>query len=104
MLAGLDTILERTSRRNIDHNQMSLMDSLITEVTSELKLPKLPEFSASELLVFEKEYLGVYLTGHPLDAWRDKFGNNGIIPLADLEEEPDGKEVFYWVALLPSGG
>jgi DNA polymerase-3 subunit alpha len=94
MLMGLDAILEKTGRRSMASNQLSLMDSLITEVESVVKLPQIPEFSASELLLFEKEFLGVYLTGNPLDEWREKFNSNGIIPIADLEEEPDGKEVL----------
>jgi DNA polymerase III subunit alpha len=94
MLVGLDTILEKIGRRNTAHNQLSLMDGLLAEVESGIELPKLPEFAAADLLLFEKEFLGVYLTGHPLDAWRDKFNQNGIIPIAELEEEPDGKEVL----------
>jgi DNA polymerase III subunit alpha len=94
MLVGLDTILEKIGRRNTVHNQLSLMDGLLAEVESGIELPKLPEFATADLLLFEKEFLGVYLTGHPLDAWRDKFNQNGIIPIAELEEEPDSKEVL----------
>lgn len=35
----------------------------------------------------EKEYLGVYLTSHPLDPWREKFAKNRIPPLAEVLEE-----------------
>ncbi len=94
MLVGLDRVLEKVGRRSASHNQLSLMDSLITEAESGVKLPQVPEFAAPELLRFEKEYLGVYLTGHPLDEWREKFNQNGIISIAELEEEPDGKEVL----------
>ncbi len=94
MLVGLDRVLEKVGRRNGSQNQLSLMDSLITEAESGVKLPQVPEFAAPELLRFEKEYLGVYLTGHPLDEWREKFNQNGIISIAELEEEPDGKEVL----------
>lgn len=94
MLVGLDRVLEKVGRRSASHNQLSLMDSLITEAESGVKLPQIPEFAAPELLLFEKEYLSVYLTGHPLDEWREKFNKNGIVPIAELEEEPDGKEIL----------
>ncbi len=94
MLVGLDRVLEKVGRRNGSDNQLSLMDGLITEAESGVKLPQIPEFAAPELLLFEKEYLGVYLTGHPLDEWREKFNQNGIVPIAELEEEPEGKEVL----------
>ncbi len=94
MLVELDDILERTNKRNVSKNQLSLIEmaDMVPDKrdTSEL----LPEYPAQELLLMEKEYLGVYLSGHPLDEWREKFGQNGIIPIADLEEEPDGKEVL----------
>jgi DNA polymerase-3 subunit alpha len=52
------------------------------------------EFAPAELLQMEKEYLGVYLSGHPLDDWREKFNQNGVLPIAELDEEPDGREVL----------
>jgi DNA polymerase-3 subunit alpha len=94
MLMGLDRVLEKVGRRSGSHNQLSLMDNLITEAESGVKLPQLPEFAPAELLLFEKEFLGVYITGHPLDEWREKFTKNGVIPIAELEEESDGKEVL----------
>lgn len=92
MLAGLDLILEKTYRKSAQHDQLSLLDSFST--VTETNLPNIAEFSNPEILQQEKEYLGVYLSGHPLDEWRSKFQSNGLIPIAELEEEPDGKEVL----------
>jgi DNA polymerase-3 subunit alpha len=92
MLAGLGLILEKTYQRSGQQDQLSLLDSF--EDVMEPELPALPEYSSRELLQQEKEYLGVFLSGHPLDEWRAKFQSNGVIPIADLEEEPDGKEVL----------
>lgn len=36
-------------------------------------LPDIPEFSAQELMTMEKETTGLYLTGHPMDAYRDQI-------------------------------
>lgn len=95
MLTELDGILEKTMKRNYSANQLSLMDSLqIEEFAPENKAAKVEEFLQNELLQMEKEYLGVFISGHPLDEWREKFLQNGIMSLAELEEEPDGKEVL----------
>lgn len=51
------------------------------------------EFPQSVLVKLEKEYLGVYLTGHPLDPWREKFAGNHIALLADVLEEGKKEEV-----------
>jgi DNA polymerase-3 subunit alpha len=42
----------------------------------------------------EKEYLGVYLSGHPLDPWRKKLAQNRIPSLAEVLEEGKGEEVI----------
>ena len=34
-------------------------------------LPDVPEFSAQELMMMEKETTGLYLSGHPMDAYRE---------------------------------
>jgi DNA polymerase-3 subunit alpha len=95
MLIGLTPILEQTLKKTAADNQLSLLDSFReTVLTLEPDLPDLPEFSGAELLQQEKEYLGVYLSGHPLDEWREKFQTNGILSIANLEDEPDGKEVL----------
>lgn len=92
MLRGLDRILEKTGNRGT-RNQLSLMAGLANELEND-PLPEVPEFAPTEMLAMEKEYMGVYLSGHPLDQWREKFRQNGIMPIADLEEETDGREVI----------
>lgn len=47
--------------------------------------------SSSQLLQREKELLGFYLTGHPMDAYKNALGRLSCVPLADLEILPDGQ-------------
>jgi DNA polymerase-3 subunit alpha len=110
MMAGLDRILENTVKQT-NKAQLSLMDSFNEDgFQYDPGLPVLPEFSRREILQFEKEYLGVYLSGHPLDEWREKFQQNGIGAIGELEEEPDGKEallggvVTSWRAIATKSG
>ena len=37
----------------------------------ETTLPDIPEYTAQELMTMEKETTGLYLSGHPMDAYRD---------------------------------
>jgi DNA polymerase-3 subunit alpha len=92
LLATVETLLERTTRSSGDPNQLNLLDEVWK--TETVVVPQVPEFSPHDLLQMEKEYLGVYLSGHPLDRWAERFRTNGVQPLAELEEEPDGKEVL----------
>lgn len=111
MLGELDGILEKTMKRNYAANQLSLIDSFeIQDLAPEIKTANVDEFSQNEFLQMEKEYLGVFISGHPLDEWRTKFLQNGVMSLAELEEEPDGKEVLIggvvsgWKALTTKNG
>ena len=49
-----------------------------------LPVPKLPadEFPPQVLLAFEREYLGLFISGHPLDAYEDRLSGLGVVPLA----------------------
>jgi DNA polymerase-3 subunit alpha len=91
LLAQLEQILTKTFRPSGATNQLSLLEAWDEPAPP---VPDVSEFTARERLQQEKEYLGIYLSGHPLDTWQEKFRANGVIPLAELEEEVDGKEVL----------
>ncbi len=72
--------------------QMSLFDIADEETKEdfEIKLPNVSEYKKSELLAFEKEVIGVYVSGHPLEEfmpkWKKHITNNTGDFVADEEE------------------
>jgi DNA polymerase-3 subunit alpha len=92
LLAMLEQLTERGGRTSGAKNQLNLLDLGFEE--PQPPPSAIPEFAPRELLLQEKEYLGIYLSGHPLDSWVEKFRVNGIVPLAELEEEGEIKEVL----------
>ncbi len=56
-------------------------------------LPDIPELTQSELLGFEKELLGFYLTTHPLEPHRKTLAAKSFIPVADLSSGRIGQRV-----------
>ena len=58
---------------------------------NDYKVPNLPEYSASELLKMEKEVSGLYLSGHPLDAYRIQIAQISNCTIAQLLGE-DAKQ------------
>jgi DNA polymerase-3 subunit alpha len=44
------------------------------------------EWPKSELIAFEKELLGFYVSGHPLDSYRGNFETNKLVKLGTIEE------------------
>ncbi|MFR4757833.1 MAG: hypothetical protein ACLT9P_06800 [Evtepia gabavorous] len=53
----------------------------------ELVLRDLPEFSQEELMTMEKEVTGLYLSGHPMDAYRDTVRAQGAVPIGSVLED-----------------
>ncbi len=53
--------------------QMSLFDIASEENKQafEVKLPDVPEYSKEDILSFEKQVAGIYISGHPLDDYRE---------------------------------
>ncbi len=66
-------ILDNEMKQSKDSisGQMSLFDMVSEEekYEYEVSMPDLPEYTKEELLNFEKEVLGVYVSGHPLDEY-----------------------------------
>ena len=63
----------------------------------EIPLPNIPEFSRQELMKMEKETTGLYLTGHPMDDYRElarqhRAASMGAI-LTDFDRE-EGPEIY----------
>lgn len=90
-LAVIDQILETTGHRQKDRlsGQFSLFD-LDEGMEEETKLPQIPDFMEREILDMEKEYLGLYLSGHPLSAVLPQLKNytsSDILTCLESEEE-----------------
>jgi DNA polymerase III subunit alpha len=61
--------------------------------------PKVTPWSATEKLAFEKELLGFYVTGHPLDEYRPALEKSSITPIGKLAEGEDKSTVTIAGAL-----
>lgn len=65
-------------RKNTMEGQMTLFDIAGEEEKSHFQItfPDVGEFIKEDLLAFEKETLGIYLSGHPLEAYETTWRNN----------------------------
>nr|MDJ0788114.1 DNA polymerase III subunit alpha [Myxococcota bacterium] len=74
--AGLDTALESGAKAQRDREvgQESLFGELTGVETSEPALPDAAPWADQEKLSYEKEVLGFYVTGHPLQAFAPLLG------------------------------
>ncbi|HPQ60045.1 MAG TPA: DNA polymerase III subunit alpha [Syntrophales bacterium] len=75
LLEGCDRMIEAVQRRSRDRasRQISLFDTVPEPMEPAPDLPDVPPWDSRTHLLFEKEMLGFYVTGHPLDRLGDRF-------------------------------
>jgi len=85
------------SRRNVagQLDLFSLGEDLASAAPARrLELPDIPEFPRREILAMEREATGLYLTGHPMDEYRETVRDAGAVPIGevlnDFAEHPGG--------------
>ncbi|MBW2539520.1 MAG: DNA polymerase III subunit alpha, partial [Deltaproteobacteria bacterium] len=91
LTASLEDVIDYAQRVQKERSdpQMGLFD--MEEGKPEINFPPLPgidEWSEKQLLSFEKESLGFYITGHPLTRYKDllsKFTNANTLSLQERE-------------------
>jgi DNA polymerase-3 subunit alpha len=88
-MAVLDEAIElgRRAQRDRASGQASLFgDDFGADAAFEPAMPNVEEFSTETIIIDEKELLGLYLTVHPLDPYRDWIKENATVSAVDLME------------------
>lgn len=84
-------------KKNSMEGQMSLFDFVGEEEKGQYQIsfPNVGEYSKEELLAFEKEMLGVYVSGHPLEAFEESWRRNITAMTSDfiVDEETGESKV-----------
>jgi len=98
LLAIYEKTLDGTHaiKRKSVEGQFSMFSMSYNDVTSEElgnKLPEIPELRPQTMLQFEKEMLGIYLSGHPLDQYKSTLESFTTINLAELKETAEAMDV-----------
>jgi DNA polymerase-3 subunit alpha len=99
LLTGLDAALEAGQRhqRERDLGQASIFDLMggggLPAVEPAAVEPPIPEWDSDQLLLYEKEVLGFYLSGHPLKRVWAEAQRLGAIGTADLASREDSSRV-----------
>ena len=95
----MDSIAD-SRKRNLE-GQMGLFGMLdVEDKAASIPIPPKDELSRAELMAMEKETTGIYLSGHPMDDYRQYLKNTHVLPIATLmgEECPVRDEEIVSVA------
>ena len=76
------------SRKKNLEGQMGLFSMLdAQDKAAAIPIPKLPEMNKADLMALEKETTGIYLSGHPMDDYRQFLRNTHVVPIGALMSE-----------------
>ena len=90
LLAMLDETVEAALkwRKEREDLQIQLFDFVETP-NWEIEYPEIPPYSSGQQLELERELLGLYLSGHPLDDYEDVLESSGADRIMELTEAAD---------------
>jgi DNA polymerase-3 subunit alpha len=97
LFAAIDPACEHGSRmqRNKDLGQVDLFggeDAALAPTAGGLQLPDAPPWTEIEQLNYEKESLGLYWSGHPIDRYADDLRTYGARTTSDLLPKREADE------------
>ena len=90
LLAVYDSMMDSiaSSRKKNLEGQMGLFTMLDEEdASAKIPIPKLQELQKADLLAMEKETMGIYISGHPMDDYRPYLRNTHVVRIGSLMEE-----------------
>ena len=90
LLSVYESMMDSVSssrRKNLD-GQMGLFSMLSEEdAAASIPIPKKAEFPRAELMAMEKETTGIYISGHPMDDYRNYLKGTSVVPISALTGE-----------------
>ena len=95
LLSNLENILAYNKEKNQTGDNQNSLFGLMDDQTSvpKLKLEEAPEAKQADKLLWEKELLGLYISGHPLDKFKEKLEKRNTNIRKIKEEAKEGEIV-----------
>jgi DNA polymerase III subunit alpha len=95
LLAVLDETVEAALKWKKEREDLQLhLFGFTEEINWRIEYPEIRPYTSSQQLEFERELLGLYLSGHPLDDYEALLAQLEPIPLHELAEQPDNSDVL----------
>ena len=98
LLASYERIMATVAndKKSSLSGQMSLFDDLVEDVS--IQYTELDEYPQEQILADEKEVLGMYVSGHPLDNFKSRKGefnfDTSMLYVADFVENGTSNDVY----------
>ncbi|MCI6229193.1 MAG: DNA polymerase III subunit alpha [Clostridiales bacterium] len=90
LLAVYDSMMDAiaASRKKNLEGQLGLFGMLEeNDAAAKIPIPKLNEMKKADLLALEKETMGIYISGHPMDDYREILKHTHVVRIGSLMDE-----------------
>lgn len=86
-LSGIDRLIKfgNQFQATLEQNTNSLFGDVEMPAIKPPELPNCEEWKQNEALEREKDLIGIYLSGHPLDSYKFEINNYRITPINEIE-------------------
>ncbi len=93
-------------KKSAMEGQMTMFDFVGEEEKSSFQIafPNVGEFEKGELLAYEKEILGIYVSGHPMEEFQELWQKNVTARTSDFIVDEDGKTIVEDNSIVTVGG
>ena len=94
LLAVYDQLMDSvasTRKKNLE-GQLGLFSMLDEDdAAAAVPIPRMKELNKADLMAMEKETTGIYISGHPMDDYRQYLKNTHVVPIGELMMDEEGK-------------
>ncbi len=80
-----------TEQKSLMPGQMDMFSMMTDATPVGDDFPDLPEFDEREILAMEKECVGMYISGHPLDRYRNQILRCASAQIQEIQENEDNR-------------
>ena len=97
LLESIDSIIEVSAECNRAKKmaEYSLFGDDVEMVTAHVSIEDIPEFDNKAILDLEKETIGFYISGHPLDAFRAEIDQMNYTLSSERDQIEDGSKALF---------
>lgn len=97
LLEGIDSIIEASAEcsRAKKMAEYSLFGDAEEMVSVQVNIENIPEFDSKRMLELEKETIGFYISGHPLDAFRAEIDEMSYTLSSEKDQIEDGSKALF---------
>ncbi|HZG83589.1 DNA polymerase III subunit alpha [Paenibacillus sp.] len=101
LLAVLDEAVEAAAKWKKEREDLQIQLFGLSESTNwTIEMPDIRPMTRMEMLEHERELLGLYVTGHPLDQYASWYDEYDMLPIHRLSELEEGTEVVVFGMVL----